>query len=206
MNETESNETPIMVVAICGSLRDGSHTRAALAIALEGARDAGARTRLIDLREYDLVFFGRDDPRDYPEGVFRLRSEVRQAQGIILGTPEYHGAFSGVLKNALDLMGFAEIQGKMVGLVGVSGGSVGAISALNGLRTLARSLHAWVVPEQASIPESHSAFDEGGRLNDPALEQRLKEVGRKVARFAALHASADKPGRPSAEVAAAADV
>ncbi len=42
--------------------------------------------------------------------------EVAGAQGIILGTPEYHGSFSGVLKNALDLMGFDEFEGKMIGL------------------------------------------------------------------------------------------
>ena len=57
----------------------------------------------------------------YPPGVGKLREEVRAAEGIILGTPEYHGGFSGVLKNALDLMGFDEFEGKMMGLVGVSG-------------------------------------------------------------------------------------
>ena len=60
-------------------------------------------------------------PGGYPPGVGKLREEVRAAEGIILGTPEYHGGFSGVLKNALDLMGFDEFEGKMMGLVGVSG-------------------------------------------------------------------------------------
>jgi NAD(P)H-dependent FMN reductase len=44
------------------------------------------------------------------------------ATGIIIGTAEYHGGYSGVLKNALDLMGFAEFEGKTIGLLGVSGG------------------------------------------------------------------------------------
>ena len=47
----------------------------------------------------------------------RLRKEVKEAHGIIVGTPEYHGSLSGVLKNALDLMSFDEIEGKMMGLV-----------------------------------------------------------------------------------------
>jgi NAD(P)H-dependent FMN reductase len=118
-----------------------------------------------------------------------LRRDVGQAQGIILGTPEYHGGFSGVLKNALDLMRPSEIQGKVIGLVGVSGGALGATDALNGLRTIGRALHAWVVPEQASIPEAHKAFSGTGRLNDPGLERRLMDVGRKVARFSYLHTS-----------------
>ena len=189
MSPTDLTEGPIIVVAICGSLRRGSYTRMAVSIALQGAREAGAQTRLIDLRDYQLVFCGKADDGAYPEDVGRLLREVGQARGIILGTPEYHGGFSGVLKNALDLMGFAEIEGKMIGLVGVSGGAAGAINALNGLRTIGRALHAWVIPDQVSIPEAHKAFSETGNLNDRELETRLKSLGRKVAGFARLHTS-----------------
>jgi NAD(P)H-dependent FMN reductase len=162
----------------------------AINIALQGAQEVGARAHLIDLKEYQLVFCDRkEDESSYPEDVFRLRREVSHAQGIILGTPEYHGSFSGILKNALDLMGFDEIEGKMIGLVGVSGGALGAVNALNSLRTVGRALHAWVVPEQVSIPEAWKVFDAPGTLQDSALEQRLKAVGRQVARFAYLHTS-----------------
>jgi NAD(P)H-dependent FMN reductase len=78
----------------------------------------------------------------------------------------------------------------MLGLVGVSGGTMGASGALNNLRAVGRALHAWVVPEQASIPEAWKVFDQSGTLTDHALEKRLKEVGRQVARFAYLHTSA----------------
>jgi NAD(P)H-dependent FMN reductase len=123
-------------------------------------------------------------------GLLRLRQEVQQAQGILLGTPEYHGSFSGVLKLALDLMGFDEFEGKLIGLVGVSGGKMGAINALNSLRTVGRSLHAWVVPVQVSISEVWDQFKEDGTLKDERLHTALNEVGRQVARFAYLHHSA----------------
>jgi NAD(P)H-dependent FMN reductase len=108
----------------------------------------------------------------------------------LLPKGEYHGGYSGALKNALDLMGFEEFEGKMLGLVGVSGGTMGAFGALNNLRAVGRALHAWVIPEQASIPEAWKVFDASGRVQDGALEKRLKEVGRQVARFAYLHTSA----------------
>src|SRR2546422_6826481 len=190
MSEPEPAERTLRVVGICGSLRPGSFTRTAVKIALRGAEEAGARTQLIDLRGYSLIFCdGKEDESRYPEDIFKLRKEVQQAKGIILGTPEYHGSFSGVLKNALDLMGFDEIEGKMIGLVGVSGGALGAVHALNSLRAVGRALHAWVIPEQASIPEAWKVFDESGTLKDSDLEKRLKEVGRQVARFAYLHTS-----------------
>jgi NAD(P)H-dependent FMN reductase len=176
------------VVGICGSLREGSYTRMALKIALEGARELGAKTRIIDLNKYDLVF---NDGRDtsYPEGVQRLRADVQHAQGIIIGTPEYHSGMSGVLKNAIDLMGFNQFGGKMLGLVGVSGGSMGAINALNSLRTVGRSLHAWVVPQQVAIPQAWKVFSEDGHLKEEDYRQRLLEVGRQVARFSYLHSA-----------------
>ena len=106
---------------------------------------------------------------------------------MILGTPEYHGGLSGVLKNALDLMGFEEFEGKMLGLVGVSGGRLGAFGAMHSLRDVGRALHAWVIPEQASVPQAWQVFDEQGHCKDAETEKRLKEVGRQVVRFAFLH-------------------
>ena len=136
----------LRVVAISGSLRTTGYTVKALGIALEGAQELGAHTQMIYLNEYDLVFCDGRDKKDYPDGVHRLRSDVKKAQGIILGTPEYHSSYSGVLKNALDLMGFEEFGGKMWGLIGVAGGTLGATNALNSLRSIWRALHAWVVP------------------------------------------------------------
>jgi len=181
---------PIQVVGICGSIRKGSYSRMALRVALEGAKEAGAATRLLDLSDYKLIFCdGKEDESNYPQDVFRLRKDVRAANGILLATPEYHGGYSGVLKNALDLMGFEEFEGKMLGLVGVSGGRMGAFGAMNSLREVGRALHAWVIPEQASIPEAWKVFDETGAPKDSGLEKRLKGVGRQVARFAWLHTS-----------------
>src|SRR5437588_9525733 len=184
MSEKEST---IHVAGISGSLRAGSYTRRAVESALLGAAESGAETRLIDLNDYNLVFRAGKDESGFPADVSRLREEVKQADGIILGTPEYHGSLSGVLKNALDLMGFDEFEGKMIGLVGVSGGRMGAFDALNTLRNIGRALHAWVIPEQASVPEAWKVFTEDGKIADPQLEKRLKEVGRQVARFARLH-------------------
>jgi NAD(P)H-dependent FMN reductase len=160
----------------------------ALEKALQGAAEAGAQTQLIDLREYELVFNdGQTDAAHYPAGVLRLREDIRRADGVILGTPEYHGGLSGVLKNALDLMGFDEFEGKMIGLIGVSGGRQGAADALNSLRNIGRALHAWVIPEQASVPEAWRVFTEAGETKDAGVANRLMDVGRQVARFARLH-------------------
>lgn len=187
MERNVRTKTPVKVIALCGSLRKNSYTGRALEVALQGATENGADVKLIELRDYNLVFFGQVEPSEYPEDVFKLRREVKQAQGIILGTPEYHASLSGALKNALDLMSFDEFEGKMIGLVGISGGTMGAINALNSLRNIGRNLHAWVLPQQVSIPEVQKAFDKSGEMVNEKLKQRLLELGRLIAKFAALH-------------------
>ena len=190
MSSADPSVAPVRVVGIAGSLREGNSTSAVVHIALQGAREVGAEVALLDLAEYELAFCdGREDESTYPAGVHRLRADVAAAEGIILGTPEYHGGVTGVLKNALDLMGFDEFGGEMIGLVGVSGGRMGATNALVNLRTIGRSLHAWVVPEQVSVSRSSNALNADGSLKDPELDSSVRNVGAQVARFAFLHSS-----------------
>lgn len=189
-DSTPTAEADIVVAGISGSLREGSRARMALELALEGAAETGVSTRLIDLRDYELTFCdGKEDDDESPPDVVRLRQAVRSAHGLLLATPEYHGSFSGVLKNAIDLMGFSEFEGKMIGLIGVSGGRLGALDALNGLRTVGRVLHAWVTPNQVGIPDASRVFTADGTCTDDEIAARLRGVGRDVARFAWLHGS-----------------
>lgn len=177
----------IRVIGLVGSLRSGSATRMAVHCVLQGAGEAGANAELLDLAAYNLPFLGREKEEGNVERVRRFRADLRAADGIILASPEIHGSVSGVLKNALDLATSDEFEGKMVGLVGVAGGRMGATESLSHLRTIGRSLRAWVIPTQASIGDSDKAFDAHGQPVDPEVVNRLKLVGRQVAHFARLH-------------------
>ncbi|MFB6081292.1 MAG: NADPH-dependent FMN reductase [Halanaeroarchaeum sp.] len=170
------------VVAICGSLRDESTTRLALSHALAAADDAGASTELIDLRQYDLPVFDADD-RDVGDAA-RLKAAVGSADGVILGSPMYHGSYSGVLKNALDYLGSDEFEGATVGLLGVAGGSFPR-TVLDHLRTVSRSVGAWTLPHQVAIPNASSQFEDG-RIVDEALAERVATLGTEVVDYAGL--------------------
>src|SRR5258708_38263826 len=167
MNTADKEHQPCKSVGISGSLRSGSYTTLAVRLALKGAEELECQTKLIDLRDYQLLLCdGKDEQSQFPKDVFRLREEVKQAHGIILGTPEYHGGYSGVLKNALDLTGFEEFEGKMLGLLGVSGGAMGAFGAMNSLREVGRALHAWGDHEQACIPPAWQELYDAEYLNN----------------------------------------
>lgn len=180
---------PPLIVGVPGSLREGSRTAAAVGIALRGAEEAGAATQLADLREYDLALCdGTGEMARYHAGLLELRKLLTRSHGIVLGTPEYHGSFSGVLKNALDLMGFPEFEGKVVALVGVSEGPGGARHALEGLAHAGRALHAWVLPQRVAIDGAAAVFGADGRVADRTVERDLLALGRTLARLAMLRA------------------
>lgn len=164
----------VKIVGIGGSLRPESSSYQALAVAIQRVEALGASTEVLDLRQMQLPFCtGGDEYPGYPD-VIRLRETVLEADGLILATPEYHGSISGVMKNALDLMSFDQLSGKVAGLISVLGGSSNS-NALNDLRVILRWVHGWVIPEQIAIGQSWKAFGEDGKLLDEKLSKRFDQ-------------------------------
>jgi NAD(P)H-dependent FMN reductase len=170
------------IVSLCGSQRDGSYTRSALERALEAAEGEGATTDLVDLAALDLPVFDpdRSDAGDAAE----LRRRVRAADGVVLGSPVYHGSYSSVVKTAPDYCGFDEFENTTVGLLVVAGGGF-PTPALEHLRSVARALDAWVLPHQVALPDAHGAF-EGGRLTDDELADRVETLGASLVAYAGV--------------------
>jgi NAD(P)H-dependent FMN reductase len=177
----------VHVVALCGSLRDDSHTRTALEVALDAAESAGASTTLVDLRALDLPVFDadRDDAGDATE----LQSTVAAADAILLGTPMYHGSYSSPLKTALDYCGFDEFEDKTVGLLAVAGGGF-PVTALDHLRSVCRALDAWVIPHQAAVPSAYDQFEDGAFVDDD-LAARVRTLGRRAVQYANIEPDPD---------------
>lgn len=169
-----------LVVALCGSLRDGSYTRLALSRALSAAEAAGAETRLVDLREWDLPLFDPDD-RDRGDAP-ALKELVATADGVLMGTPVYHGMISSALKNAFDYLGKDEFEDTVVGLLATAGGGPYA-QTLEHLRTGVRTVHGWTIPHEVGIQGAYNEFEDG-EFVDPDLEERVDRLGRMVAEYA----------------------
>ncbi len=174
----------VTVHAICGSLREGSHTRTTLECALDAAAAAGGETELIELGEYDLPIFDADVDRADAGDAAELARRVRTADAIILGSPMYHGSYSSPLKTALDYCGFDEFEDKTGGLVGVAGGAF-PVTALEHLRTVCRALNAWVLPHQVAVPNANGAIEDGSFVDD-RLEARVRTLGERVVQYAAI--------------------
>lgn len=169
----------VKIVGIGGSLRSASYSQQALEIAIQKVEALGAEVNILDLRSLNLPFCnGEDDYSEYPD-VERLREAVKQADGLILATPEYHGSVSGVIKNALDLMSFEHLDGKVAGLISVLGGQSNS-NALNHLRLILRWVHAWVIPEQIAIGQAWNAFSSDGKLLNEKISERFDKFAQSL--------------------------
>ena len=185
------SDTP-SVVAVNGSLRETSYTRTALRYALEAAADAGAETALLDLVEYDLPVY--DPDREDPEAAEEAMRIVREADAVALGTPVYHGSYSGALKNFHDFCGWDEYEDTTVGLLATAGGgSYG--STLDHLRITVRGVHGWVLPHQVGLRNASSKFEadsdaiDGRRFRDSDLQERVEKLGRNLTEYAFIEPS-----------------
>lgn len=91
------------IVGIAGSMNKSSTTKQAVAIVLDAAKAAGADIEMIHLADWKLpIYDDREDASTYPEVVHRFVQKISEADGLVIGSPEYHGTMTGALKNALD--------------------------------------------------------------------------------------------------------
>ncbi len=170
-----------------GSLRVGSTSRTALATVLEGATAAGARCRLIWVRDLDLPLY--DAERSAPPEARQFAGTAYGCDAMIRSTPTCHGPVSGSFKNALDwliLPGERDppyLTNKPAGLAATAGG-VHGLQAINSLDFIVRALRGWSVPLVQPVAQARQSFDPEGRLADQVVGDQLRALGREVVRAA----------------------
>lgn len=186
-----TSASPVRVLGIGGSLRDGSQSERALRIALGAAGELGVETELIPGPQLVLPFYD-SAVSERTEQAVRLIEAVRRADGVIVVSPGYHGALSGLVKNALDYIEDLRedarpyLDGRAVGLVAVAHGWQAAVTTLEQLRTITHALRGWATPLGGSINSAETKFDEAGGASDEKALRTLRLIGTQVAEHALL--------------------
>jgi chromate reductase, NAD(P)H dehydrogenase (quinone) len=184
---------PLVVCAICGSLREGSYNRALLRAARELAPE-GMEIRIFE-RLAEVPLYNEDvETQGDPEPVQALKRAIREADAVLFATPEYNHGVPGVLKNAIDWASRpprgSVLAGKPAAVLGASPGVTGTARAQAQLR------QAFVFTDTPALPQpeilvyrAHEKFDADGRLTDEKtrefvgmLLQGLADWTRRLAR------------------------
>lgn len=152
---------------IVGSAKTDSHTQALAQYLLGQFDEHGVDVDIFDLAQKPLnqLDFSGTTPSvdEIKQNMEQLKEKAMEADFLILGTPNYHGSYSGILKNALDHLNMDYFKMKPVGLIGNSGGIVSS-EPLSHLRVIVRSLLGIAVPTQIATHDSDYAKLEDGTL------------------------------------------
>ncbi len=184
------------VLGISGSLRRGSLNSALLRTA--AARlPAGAELvefeRLREIPPYDADL----EALETPDAVRELREAIRDADAVLIATPEYNHSIPGQLKNALDWAsrpaGRSALNGKPAAAIGASTGMFGAVWAQAETRKVLGALGGRVIEVELPVARAAELLVDGRLELSPQqseqLEELLAELAASVEESAALAAA-----------------
>jgi chromate reductase, NAD(P)H dehydrogenase (quinone) len=167
------------VLGITGSLRRDSYNHALLR---EAAERLPAEAELVEFdRLGEIPPYDADvEAEGIPEPVEALRQAMREADAVIVATPEYNHSIPGVLKNALDWAsrpaGQSALTGKPAAVIGASTGMFGAVWAQAETRKVLGALGGRVVERELPVAKVAELMG-GGRLElSPEQSEQLEEL------------------------------
>jgi FMN reductase len=179
-----------LIVGIGGTTRPRSTSERAVAEALRLAGALGARTTL-----FGGEFISRL-PLYLPDHSVRTAEEntfvasIRDCDGVIVGTPGYHGTLSGPIKNILDLVEETArderpyLDYRAFGCIVTASGWQACGTTLVSLRLIAHALRAWPTPFGAALNVSTPLFEGDGTCIHKETSNQLAIVARQVVEFA----------------------
>lgn len=174
------------ILGMSGSLRRASFNSGLLRAAAELA-PSGTTIQIGAIHEVPLYDADLEAAQGIPASVQDLQAQLRDADGLLMVTPEYNNGMPGVFKNAIDWMsrgeGLAYFRGKPVAVIGASPGGFGTVLAQNGWLPVLRTLgtQPWFEGRML-VSRAGTLFDGNGNLTDDKTRELLAKF---VAGFAA---------------------
>lgn len=174
------------IVIISSSVRRGrkSH-RVALWLSRYLIEYVHTGVDIADLMEYNFPLFDerlvlQENPS---EAVLDFAGKIRNADGVIIVTPEYNGSYPASLKNVIDLLN-EEWHRKPVAIATVSEGSFGGSRVIIPLQFTLWKMGALTVPSIFQVPKVGEAFDIDGNPNDkPLIEKKTATFIQELLRY-----------------------
>lgn len=176
------------LVAIVGTNSDRSTNR----LLLQFMKRHFAKQADIELLEIkELPAFQENDEHVGPQSVHEFSTKIKEADGVIISTPEYDHAIPAVLKSALEWISYTEqaLKNKPVMITGASLGALGSSRAQAHLRQILDSpeLKARIMPSsEFLLGRSGQAFAEDGQLLDSDKVVELEQVFAEFQQFVGL--------------------
>jgi FMN reductase len=167
------------IVGFSGSPRRPSKTRSLVeTVAAAVASHRPARLDVFDLSDAGPGLGAALQRQDLTLPAARIIDAIEQADALIIGTPVYKGAYTGLFKHAFDLVDPRALVGKPVLLTATGGGPRHALVVEHTLRPLFGFFEALTVP--TAVYASDADFVDG-QLADPGVLARASTAAQQLA-------------------------
>jgi FMN reductase len=179
-----------LIVGLGGTTKPNSSTEKALRRVLAEAHARGAETHLIGGPFLARLPLFDPENRDRTPEQMELVEAVRGADGIIIGTPAYHGGMSGLIKNAVDLLEDLRddprpyLDRRAVGVIVTAFGWQGGGATLGSVRTIVHALRGWPTPLAVTLNTAEPLFNAAGDCIDSKAASQLVVLTSQVVEFA----------------------
>lgn len=187
--ETGASELRVVL----GQATPPGRLRAALAGAVDRARQRGVAADLLDLGEWRLSFADGRDPAELGDDSGAAVAAVAAAEALVVATPVYRGSLTGSLKNLFDLLPVPTLQGKVVGLVAMGASDHHYLGAERHLRDVLAFFGAVTMP--VAVYLNGAGFEDGvpTAATESALDELFGATRAVAAALAATDAAAPAP-------------
>lgn len=125
------------------------------------------------------LYSGDVEAAGMPDAVTRLQAQIADADAVVISTPEYNQALSGVLKNALDWIsrgGPKPLEGKPVAIMSAAAGRSGGARATYSLRLALASFSPRLLSGEVLVAQAFDEFDAGGGLKSERYLEQLQTL------------------------------
>jgi chromate reductase, NAD(P)H dehydrogenase (quinone) len=174
---------PILILS--GTNRPASNTLKVAKLILSQYRQHNLSAELYDLTDLPPTVFLPSVYAAKPPEFQAIQNQILTAAGLHVVTPEYNGSFPGILKYFIDLLRFPQsFERKPVAFVGISNGAFGGLRPVEQLQMVFGYRNAHVYPDRVFIAGIQNKLDPDGKLNDPALTDRIAKQTHGFAKFA----------------------
>jgi FMN reductase len=185
------NSSSPLITCIGGTSRPSSTTERALRFTARMIEGLGARADVFAGPELILPMYAPENPERSPVARHLIQS-LRACDGVVLASAGYHGAISGIVKNALDYTedmakdASPYLHGRAIGCIAVAKRWQMVGTTLVSLRSVVHALRGWPTPLGVAINTSVASFDETGACIAPDLERNLRTLAEQVVEFARM--------------------
>lgn len=183
--------TRLRLVGFSANIQRPSKTRTLVeAIAAEAAVRMPVDVRIFDLVDAGPGLGGAFSRDQLSLPARRIVEAVEEADALVVGTPVYKGAYTGLFKHLFDLVSPEALAGKPVALAATGGGPRHALVVEHSLRPLFGFFTALTVP--TAVYASDPDFRDGG-LDSVVIRQRVAEAGGQLAALVGARAAEAAP-------------